>query len=94
MVKNGTHIAQIIDLLISKMQSNWHIIEMEYVFLNILLIVVQLYYRNVPKDIYGLHHLTMLNIQTRSVHSAQNIKEKKLCRKIVSKYLGPLSKIR
>ncbi|RGB22924.1 hypothetical protein C1646_729596 [Rhizophagus diaphanus] len=51
------------------MQSNWHVIEMEYVFLNILLIVVQLYYGNVPKDIYGLHHLAMLNIQTRGVHS-------------------------
>ncbi len=63
------------------MQSNWHVIEMEYVFLNILLIVIQLYYGNVLKDIYELHHLTMLNIQTYSIHSAQNIKEKNYVKK-------------
>src|SRR5581483_5500672 len=48
-IKNGKkwcHIAQVIDLLLSKMQSNWHVIEMENIFLNILLIVVQLYYGN------------------------------------------------
>ncbi len=70
MVRNGAHIVQVTDLLLLKMQSNWHVIEMEHVFLNILLIVVQLYYGNVLKDIYRLHHLAMLNIQTRDVHSA------------------------
>ena len=73
------------------MQSNWHVIEMEYVFLNILLIVVQLYYGNVPKDIYGLHHLAMLNIQTRGVHIALNINVKdcveRLCQHILDRHL-------
>jgi hypothetical protein len=46
------------------------------IFLNILLTIGQLYYGNALKDIYELHHLAMLNIQTRGVHSARNIKEK------------------
>ena len=79
-VRDGAHIAQVIDLLLSKMQSNWHVIEMEYVFLNILLIVIQLYYENMLKDIYELHHLAVLNIQTHGIHSAQNIKEKTMSR--------------
>ena len=54
---------------------------MKHIFLNILLIVVQLYYGNILKDIYGLHHLAILNIQIYGVHSAQNIKEKNYVKK-------------
>ena len=89
MVRNGAHIAQVIDLLLSKMQSNWHVIEMEHVFLNILLIVVQ-------KCAEG-HLWTASFSSVKHSNSwcpfCSKYKREKLCREIVSKYLGPPSKI-
>ena len=36
----------------------------------------------------------MLNVQTRGAHSALNIKRERLCREILTKYLGSPSLIR
>jgi len=61
-IRRSIHIAQIIGFVHLKMPNNWLIIERKLVFLNIILIIIQLYYGCVIKSIDGLLLLITLNI--------------------------------
>jgi hypothetical protein len=79
MIRNSIHITQVIDLLLiienaKQLAYNRNGIYLSKYFTNSCSALLW-------KDIYGLHHLTVLNIQTRGVHSARNIKDKNYIKK-------------